>query len=352
MNKETLIVWLVLALLFLLGILGLVLGGIFQILGILFLVGLAGLFLGGLRIIDPEERAIVQVLGRFYKQDGPGLIWVCPGFMRIRAIVGVWEQTLLLFEDASIKIDFPDGSAVPKGVEVFVKIRHPDQPYLISNSVIDEHDSHPRSGIYRVIYRVDNWRKKTVELLENAVRSTFSGLTIDDVLVGGKGGFDLLGRNRMPSAEKNKIKRTLEVWGLDLLRITVTDFDLEPDLVKARGEVQKRKREADAAKHEKIVRAEETVGALIQMLALSQGKNPREIQSEITTNPEMSQRLRDFSEELITRRMSLDGKALTDIRVGGGGDLEQGLMRLIAATKASLGATQDKGKRKESEKEE
>jgi len=308
--------------------------GIFMVLVVVFGIG-------GLKAIHQEERAVVEFLGRFYEIKKPGLRWVCPIIMSIRAIVPIWEQTLILFKE-SIKIDFKDGSAVPKGIKAFIRIKDPGTSYKLEGETIG------RAGIFRAIYYINNWRERAVELLENTVRSYLATLTIDEALPERRGGYDLLSENRMPEPEREKIRKTLEMWGLKLERITVTDFDLDPEIVKARNEVQKRKRAVEVAEHEKVVRATETVGSLIQMMAESTGKTPREIQKEIDKDPKLKKRLTSFSEELITRRMSIDAKALTDIRTGGGGNLEQSLLRLFAAFKV-VPAAEQKGK-KEKEK--
>lgn len=327
-------------------VLGIVLIGVYVsiqlMMTIIIFIVLATFFIKGLAIVHQEERMVVEFFGSFYKTKKPGLRWNFLYVVTARAFVPIWEQTLTLFGEP-IKIDFKDGSATPKNVEAFVRVKKPDNPYNLPG------EEEKRDGVYRVIYHVDNWRKRTTELLENAVRSYLATLTIDEALTRQRGGYDLLGANRIPSTEKNKIKKALERWGLDLLRVTVTDFDLEPDLVKARGEVHKRKRAVEAAEQERKVRAFETTGALIQMIAESTGKSPEEIQQEINSDPELKKSFMSFSEELITRQMSIDGKALTDIRIQGGGDI-QGLLTLIAAAKA-IPASKKESK-KESKEEE
>jgi len=279
----------------------------------------------GLNVIHQEERMVVELFGRFYKIKKPGLRWVCPFIMSKRAVVSIWEQTLSLFK-APIKIDFKDGSAVPKGVTAFIKIKNPGTPYKL------EGEDRPAPGVFRAIYYVNDWRMKATELLENAVRSYLATLTIDEALIEKRGGYDLLTVNRIPKSEKGKIKEALERWGLDLIRITVTDFDLDPTLVKARGDLQIRKRAADVADWEKIIRAKKTVGALIEMVAVSTGKKPEEIQKEISEDSAKEKEFIKFSQELITRQMSIDGKSLTDLRVEGGGDIRP-LLTLITALK-------------------
>ena len=300
--------------------------------------------LKGLKVIHEEERAVIEFFGKFYGIKKPGLIWVCPIIMKIREKIALWEQTIKLFENP-IKIDFQDGSAIPKSVEGFIKIRNPDTLYLSEEenrlnkekNKSNEETKKAKTGVYRSVYYVDNWRTKIIEVLENAVRSYLATLTIDEALPKRRGGYNLLDENRIPKEETQIIRNTIEGYGLDLLRVTVTDFDLDPEIVKARNEVQKKLRQTEVAEYEKIIRAKETVGSLIQMLAESTGKKYEEIQEEIATNTELKNTIQSFSKELITRRMSIDGKALTDIRVSGAQGMEKGLLEIVALWKAGIG---------------
>lgn len=287
------------------------------------------LVLSGIRIARQQERWIIELFGRYHRTLRPGLNWICPWVMKVRAKVSTWELILPLFEQP-IKIDFKDGSAVPKGAEVFVRMKSPDTAYSVL-----EGETH-KNGVYRAIYEIQNWREAIKDLIENAVRPYLSKLTIDEAITMAKSGFDLVNHDPdvgLPNDELAKIESALAEWGFELKRITIGDFDLEPELVEARGRVQIRKKEAEAAQYVRQRRAQETMGALIQMMAESTGKSPQEVQTEVENDPALKARLRAYGEELIARRMSLDEKALIDIRTAGGGDLEQVLLRLIAALK-------------------
>ena len=290
-----------------------------------------GFLVVGLRVVRPEERFVIELLGSFHGIKKSGLVWICPILMQVRAITGTWQQTVALFEEP-IKIDFRDGSATPKGAEVFVKIRDPDTLY--------DAGGERHTGVYRTIYKVKNWREALRDLIENFVRSYLNSLTIDEGITKKKAGFDL--RNSFPKKERERMEDSLAIWGLELLQVTVQDFDLDPEIVQARGEVQKRIREAEAAGHEKRIRAFETMGALIQMIAEAMGMSYEEVQAEVRSNTEMGSRLKNFAENLITRRMSIDGKALTDVRVDSGGDLAP-LLALIAAAKQIPGGGSSEG---------
>ncbi len=304
----------------------------------IFLIFFVFFGLKGLKVIHEEERAVVEFFGKFYNIKKPGLVWVCPVVEKIRKTISIWEQSLELFKNP-IKIDFQDGSAAPKGVKGFIRVRKPDTEYLSEEEIKEgKGDEKAQTGVYRIVYYINDYKDKVIEILENAVRSYLATLTIDQALPERRGGYDLLTENRIPEEEKARMKNTLEGWGLDLLRITVTDFDLGPKIVEARDEVQKKLRQTEVAEYEKIIRAKETVGSLIQMLAESTGKEYEEIQKEVESNTELKNTIQSFSKELITRRMSIDGKALTDIRVDGAQGIEKGLLEIMALWKAKVGS--------------
>lgn len=279
----------------------------------------------GIKIIREQERWVIEFFGKFWKVKGPGLRLVLPGLMRVRAVVNIWEQMVSLFEEP-IKIDFIDGSAVPRDAMVFVRISSPDKPYKTS-------DERNASGVYRTVYFISDWRKAVKNEIENAVRSYLNGMTIDKGITEKGAGYDLT--NHMEVEEVNRIREALKDWGLELLRITIMDFDLEPDLVEARGKLLIQQRKAQGAQYEKETRALETMGSLIQMIAVATGRSYEKMQEEIKRNPKLTEELTSYAKELVSRQMSIDGLALTDIRVSGGGNLEQSILQLIGALKSS-----------------
>lgn len=282
----------------------------------------------GLRQVQQQERVVVELWGKYWRTLRPGLQWVLPVVTKARAVVSVWEQTISLFE-SPIQIDFKDGSAAPQGTVVFIRIKSPDTKYQSA-------DSKNETGVFRAIYEIDNWRTAVRDLIENALRSYLSSLTIDEAIAEAKGGYDLATSDPnagLPNNEISRIKETLSGWGFELMRITITDFDLEPDLVKARGAVQIRRRAAEAASYEAVIRARETTGTLIAMMAEFMGLTAGQVRQRVAADPALRVRLQAVAEELVSRQVSIAGNALTDVRVTGGGDLERSLIGVIAAIK-------------------
>lgn len=297
-------------------------------------VGLVVWLVAGVRIVQQQERFLIEFFGRFLTVYGPGFRLILPGVITVRAAVNVWEMRIPLYEQP-IKIDFKDGSATPKGAEAFVKVKSPDQPYQDVNG-------ESATGVFRAIYFIGNWKAAIKDLLENAIRSYLNSLTIDKGLVQAAGGYDLT-ENRLPQDEIDRINDTLACWGFELTRVTIQDFDLSPELVAAREEVQKRRREVDVAQFEQRIRSIETMGSFIRNIALSTGLPLAQVKGRILGDDELLKRVWGFSEDLVTQRMSIDGKALTDIRVSGGGDFTNTVLQMIAAFKSKLGQQQAGG---------
>ena len=95
----------------------------------------------------------------------------------------------MLFREG-VKIDLKDGSVQPKGVEVLVQILNPDEPYSVGGDV-------ERSGVYRAIYNIENWKARIVNIIENAVGAYLRRLTIDEATTQAKAGYDLVNQENL-----------------------------------------------------------------------------------------------------------------------------------------------------------
>jgi len=102
----------------------------------------------------------------------------------------------------------------------------------------------------------------------------------------------------------------------DLLFV-IEEIRLPPALTNAMILIDKQRFQAQAAPFEAKERAEETMGTVIQMIARATGKKPQEVQETIERSTKLQKEMRDFSKDLITRRMAIDGQSFVDIRVGG-----------------------------------
>lgn len=277
--------------------------------------------------IPEDERWVIEKIGEFDRVVGPGLFFRTPIVDSIREKVSTREQQIQLFSQP-MKLDFRNGSATPKNAYVFVRILNGNQCQA--------------EDVYKLVYNPPTeWRKAVKDLVENAVRSFLSGLTVEEGLEMGRLGYNLLektpsGEECLPSPKVNELKTTLANWGLELLRITLGDLDLDPALLRSREELFHKQRQRDMALLEKEIRAEQDMGAYLQSWAKAEGITIKELQTRIAKSSKLSKEAREIALALTERRMSLDGHAFMEILVRGGTTLE-GLVTLFKKFSGSGG---------------
>jgi len=301
------------------------LGGVFIITKLSLLVVLGAILFGiaiylfsGLNYVHEQDRKVVEFFGKYSMTLKPGLQWLLAGAMKVRATISVKELEIPLFHDAPAKLDLKDGSIIPEGAKGFVKLKNPDKAYKVDE---DDEKEEKRSGVYRAIYEIPDWKEFIEDRLENALRSYLNAFAIDDILTEGKSGFNLADHREdvgIPNNELNAIEKDLARWGFDLLRITITDFELPKEIVEARDAVQVKQREAEAARFLAEREAEETAGALIQMFCKETGMKRGDVEKELKENPEeflkKYEQIWERNWDLIHRRMAIDGKSFLDAR--------------------------------------
>lgn len=201
----------------------------------------------GIRIVQQQERFIIEFLGKFYTILNPGLRWIFPFLMKTRAIVSVWEQSIDIFPEKP-SIDFKGGGTAelvePK---VWGKVEDP----------------------HKAIYNIANWREAVRERVESLFRNYLSNQTVEEIIdqqtlhswwklikkeITGGG---------LPDPEEEIVKD----WGIRITRITVSDFKWSEAVIKARRGVFEAQRKieqeenlAEAAVHEARKKAQESGG--------------------------------------------------------------------------------------------
>lgn len=267
--------------------------------GVLLLVSLIP-FLSGIKTISEEKRWIIECFGKYYTTLKAGLHWICPIVEKRRTFVSAWEQRYVLWKDREIKIDFKNGSAIPRKAIVYVQLN-------------EEED---QDAAYRMVYKIKNVEEAVCTLVENAARSYLNALTVEQGLEEGEAGYNLfdgmMKRNR--EKEKEKIDETIRGWGLRAIRLTVGDYDLDKTVIESRENLLHQQYEAKAAPFEAEQRARETMGADVDMVTIAIGKDPTKKEERFKySKKEAKKRAGDY----IKRRMSIDGDALVDIHTEG-----------------------------------
>ncbi len=132
--------------------------------------------------------------------------------------------------------------------------------------------------------------------------------------------------------------------------IEMKDITPPPDYQKAATQRYLAEREAEK-------RAGETIGAVLNMMAMATGRTRKEVQAQINKNTRLRKEFREFCQDLIHRKMAIDGKSYLDIRVTGAEGAEKSLLELIAAWKRipqpeKVGEKPEKKTKKEAGEEE
>lgn len=140
----------------------------------------------------------------------------------------------------------------------------------------------------------------------------------------------------------------------ECVSFVIEGIRLPEELAKKLQYVDEQRLEAEGAPFEAEQEAEETIGAVIRMEAKIRGKSKEEIQKEINDNDELKKEYRSLGQDLVKRRMSIDGKCLVDIRTLDAKGTQLGdVLPLIAAWKLipMSGVSSSGGKREDEETE-
>jgi regulator of protease activity HflC (stomatin/prohibitin superfamily) len=353
--------------------LGLILFGGFLVLNKLTVLGLVligvGIFsLLGLKKIQEQERAVVELFGKYFMTLKAGLQWLLLGAMKERASIDIWEQQIPLFSDQEAEIVVRDGTVVPKDAKVFVKLMSPDNPYNdppdpekpASEKADLPVSKKKMSGVYRAIYKTPEWPEFIEDLIENALRSHLGQFEIDDLVIEGKGGFNLADHQEdvgLPNKVIEKIEARLAIWGWELLRITVTEFQLTPEEAKARQDIQIQKKEAEAAKYRAEQEAEETGGAVVQMFCKMTGRPRKDVEEELKKDPagfvKKYESLWQKVWEIISQKIAIDADAYLYVRTPNSlTDIVTILEKLSKGGGKSTGKTEEKKTKQKGKKTE
>lgn len=203
-------------------------------------------FPSGLKIVQQQERFVMEFLGKFSTILNPGLRWIFPFLMKTRAIISIWEQSIDLFLE-NPDIDFREGGTAklikPK---VWVEVK----------------------DVYKAIYNVANWRQAVKERVEDLLRDALSNQSVEEIIdqTTIHPWWDLVKRE-FGQHNVNPEQEILDDWGVKITRVTIPDFGWSEEVIKTRREVFEAQRQikreknlAMAAKHEARKKAQESGG--------------------------------------------------------------------------------------------
>jgi len=207
-------------------------GGTFS----LFVIGFIAIVLfSAIRIMREYERAVVFLLGRFWKVKGPGLIIVIPVI-----------QTAVRVDLRTVVMDVPTQDVISKD-NVSVKVNA-----VVYFRVIDPQ---------RAIIQVEDYFSATSQLAQTTLRSVLGKHELDEMLSE---------RDKLNSDIQQILDSQTDVWGIKVSSVEIKHVDIDPTMVRAiakqaeaererRGKVIHAEGEMQAA--EKLVQAAELMSA-------------------------------------------------------------------------------------------
>jgi len=168
------------------------------------------------RVLREYERAVVFMLGRFWKVKGPGF------FLLIPAV-----QQMVRIDLRTVVMDVPPQDVITRD-NVSVKVNA-----VVYFRVVDAR---------RAIVEVEDYKYATSQLAQTTLRSVLGQVELDDLLSQ---------RERLNQQLQHILDDATDVWGIKVSAVEVKHVDLPPDMQRAIA----RQAEAEREKRAKIIHA-------------------------------------------------------------------------------------------------
>lgn len=277
--------------------------------------GILVFIFAGFRVVQEQERWVIERWGKFHRVLHRGLNWVFPILDKVRAVVSLSEQSIALFKERP-SVDFKEG-----GTAVLVEPRIWVRP----KGAVEKNEAEIDESVRRMIYEVEDWKDAIKESVENSLTARFGSLSVDDAIEERSA----LGDDGWWKAVKEKtpgLEVTIGGWGLSVTRITISDFEWSEEVVATRRSIYEKLmsiRTADlgvqVAKFEAVIKAFESGGMhgeIVQILTASPYNFSREEAERVAS-------------DYVTYFKGADTGRIIDWR-GGEGDISSLFAKIIA----------------------
>jgi regulator of protease activity HflC (stomatin/prohibitin superfamily) len=198
--------------------------------GAVVLVVLA-LLVSAIRILREYERAVVFLLGRFWRVKGPGLVIIVPGV-----------QQMVRVDLRVVTMDVPPQDVISRD-NVSVKV----------NAVLYFRVVDPQ----RAIINVENFLVATSQLAQTTLRAVLGKHELDEMLAE---------RERLNSDIQRILDAQTEDWGIKVTNVEIKHVDLNETMVRAIA----RQAEAERERRAKVIHAEGELQASSTLLEAAQ----------------------------------------------------------------------------------
>ncbi|MEW5755752.1 MAG: slipin family protein [Pseudomonadota bacterium] len=202
---------------------------------------LVALLFYSFRIMREYERAVVFMLGRFWKVKGPGLVIIIPGI-----------QTMVRVDLRTVVMDVPSQDVISRD-NVSVKVNA-----VIYFRVVDPE---------RAIIQVESYGDATSQLAQTTLRSVLGQHELDEMLAN---------REQLNSDIQRILDQQTDVWGIKVSNVEIKHVDLDESMIRAIA----KQAEAERERRAKVIHAEGELQASQKLLEASQvlAQQPQAIQ--------------------------------------------------------------------------
>ncbi|MFN3566221.1 MAG: slipin family protein [Burkholderiaceae bacterium] len=192
---------------------------------------LIALVVASIRILREYERAVVFLLGRFWKVKGPGLVIIVPGLMQMVRV-----------DLRIVTMDVPAQDVISRD-NVSVKV----------NAVIYFRVVDPQ----RAIINVENFLVATSQLAQTTLRAVLGKHELDEMLAE---------RERLNLDIQKILDAATDAWGVKVTNVEIKHVDLNESMVRAIA----RQAEAERERRAKIIHADGEKQAAAALLEAAQ----------------------------------------------------------------------------------
>ena len=189
------------------------------------------LVIASFRILREYQRAVVFMLGRFWKVKGPGLIVVIPG---VQQMVRVDLRTVVM--------DVPTQDVITRD-NVSVKVNA-----VIYFRVIDPQ---------RAIIQVENFLEATSQLAQTTLRAVLGKHELDELLAE---------RDKLNMDIQQILDAQTDAWGIKVATVEIKHVDIDQSMVRAIAQ----QAEAERTRRAKVIHAEGELQAAEKLLQAAQ----------------------------------------------------------------------------------
>ncbi|MFA6904260.1 MAG: slipin family protein [Gallionellaceae bacterium] len=203
----------------------------FEFGGLTALVLVIVLIASSLRIMREYERAVVFMLGRFWKIKGPGLILVLPG---IQQMVRVDLRTVV-FDVPSQDVISRDNVSVKVNAVVYFRVIDPG----------------------KAIMQVEDFMNATSQLSQTTLRAVLGKHELDEMLAE---------RETLNLDIQQALDAQTDAWGIKVSNVEIKHVDIDESMVRAIA----KQAEAERERRAKVIHAEGELQASEKLLAAAE----------------------------------------------------------------------------------